>query len=201
MASYRQKEETLFSPVSLLYKKFKMIYRNNTDGNDPRWPIANISGLQLSVEVQRTRGHHTFRQILVAHGAEDPQWRSHTGRQRDSCGRRSGFASTSAWQRSEQSKQGWLPLRPRFAGPTPVPSTTPEAVAAAVTVPQRGSSRHRVNETGSPSEVWSPGKAESPITDTRRKPDRRILGRKAPSVLTRLLWPWELTTWTSTQET
>ena len=42
---------------------------------------------------------------------------------------------------------------------------------------------------------------ESPIMDTRRKPDRRILGRKAPSVLTPLFWPWELTTWTSTQET
>ena len=44
--------------------------------------------------------------------------------------------------------------------------------------------------------VWSPGKAESPITDTRRKPDRKILGRKAPSVLTPPFWPWELTTWT-----
>ena len=40
--------------------------------NDPRWPIANIQGLQLSGKAQRTRGRHTFRQILVAHRAEDP---------------------------------------------------------------------------------------------------------------------------------
>ena len=40
--------------------------------NDPRWPIANIPGLQLSGKAQRTRGRHTFRQILVAHGARDP---------------------------------------------------------------------------------------------------------------------------------
>ena len=114
---------------------------------DPRWPIANIWGLQLSVKAQRTRGRNTFRQIQVAHGAEDPQCRSHTGHQHDSCGRRSGFAGTSAQQLLEQSKQGWLPFGPRFGGPTRAPSTTPEAGAVAVTAP-----RHRVNETGSPSD-------------------------------------------------
>ena len=40
--------------------------------NDPRWPIANIPGLQLSGKARRTRGRHTFRQILVAYGAEEP---------------------------------------------------------------------------------------------------------------------------------
>ncbi|KAK2121225.1 hypothetical protein P7K49_002611 [Saguinus oedipus] len=44
------------------------------------------------------RGCHTFRQILVAHGAEDSQWRGRTGRQCDSCGQHSGFASTSVRQ-------------------------------------------------------------------------------------------------------
>ena len=53
---------------------------------------------------------------------------------------------------SEQSKQGWLPFRLRFGGPTRVPCMTPEAGAAAVTAPQCGSSRRRVNETGSPSD-------------------------------------------------
>ena len=87
-----------------------MRYLRGIKGNDPRWPIDNSSGLQLSVKAQRTRGCHTFGQILVTHGAEDPQWRSHTGRQRDSCGWCSGFPGTSAPQLSEQSKQGWLPF-------------------------------------------------------------------------------------------
>ena len=65
-----------------------------TCGNDPRWLIANISGLQLPVKAQRMRGRHTFRQIFVAHRAEEPQWRSHTDRQRDCCGWRS-----SSWSR------------------------------------------------------------------------------------------------------
>ncbi|XP_078182949.1 uncharacterized protein LOC144576598 [Callithrix jacchus] len=34
-----------------------------------------------------------------------PQWRKHTGHQRDSCGRRSGSSGTSAWQLLEHSKQ------------------------------------------------------------------------------------------------
>ena len=36
--------------------------------------------------------------------------------------------------------------------------------------------------------VWSSGKAESPIMDSRRKPDWRFPGRKAPSVLMPLFW-------------
>ena len=87
----------------------------------------------------------------------------------------------------------------RFGGPARVPSRTPEPGAAAVMAPPRDSARR--GPVPLLTEVWSPGKAESPITDTRRKPDRRILGRKAPSVLTPPFWPWELTTWTSTQET
>ena len=55
-------------------------------------------------------------------------------------------------QLSEQSKQGWLPFRPRLGGPTRVPSKTPETSAAAVTAPQHGSSWRRVNKTGSPSD-------------------------------------------------
>ena len=78
--------------------------------NDPRWPIANIPGLQLSVKARRTRGRHTFRQILVTHGAEDPQWRKHTGRQRDSRG----------WRGSSRSRVN------RFGGPAQVHSRTPE---------------------------------------------------------------------------
>ena len=88
----------LFNPLKKInsvqpgqHGKTLSLLKVQTLGDDPRWPIANISGLQLPVKAQRTRGHHTFRQILVAHGAEDSQWRSHTGRQRDSCGRRSGF--------------------------------------------------------------------------------------------------------------
>ena len=93
-----------------------------------------------------------MRQILVTHRAEDPQWRSHTGCQHDSCGQCSGFAGTSAWQLLEQSKQGWFPFQLRFGGPTRVPSMTPEAGAAAVMAPRRGSFWRRVNETGSPSD-------------------------------------------------
>nr|XP_054099348.1 cyclin-Y-like protein 2 [Callithrix jacchus] len=66
--------------------------------------------LQLPVKAQRTRGRHTFRQIFVTHGAEDSQWRSRTGRQCDSCGRCSGFASTSAWQLLVQSKRDGFPF-------------------------------------------------------------------------------------------
>ena len=87
---------------------------NTRRGNDPRWPIDNSSGLQLSVKAQRTRGRHTFRQILVAHGAEDPQWRNHTGPQRDSWDGRSSCDGTSAQQLSEQSKRDWFPFWPRF---------------------------------------------------------------------------------------
>ena len=91
--------------------------RTTCQKNDPRWPIANIPGLQLSGKARRTRGRHTFRQILVAHGAEDSQWRSSTGRQRDSCGWRSGFVGTSARQLSVQSKRDWFPFWPRFGDP------------------------------------------------------------------------------------
>ncbi|KAK2116701.1 hypothetical protein P7K49_003587, partial [Saguinus oedipus] len=76
--------------------------------NDPRWLIANISGLKLPVEAQRTRGCHTFGQIFVTHGAEDSQWRSPTCHQHDSCGRRSSFAGTSAWQLLVQSERDWF---------------------------------------------------------------------------------------------
>ena len=81
------------------------------EGNDPRWPIANIPGLQLSGKARRTRGRHTFRQSLVAHGAGDPP---------------------------VEETQGW-PAR-LVAG------------AAVLPAPRRGSSWHRVNETGSPSD-------------------------------------------------
>ena len=96
------------------------------------------------MNARRTRGRHTFRIILVTHGAEDPQWRKHTGRQHDSRGRRSGSAGTSARQLSEQSKQV---QRTRTA-----PSRTPEPGTVAVTAPQHGSVRRRVNGTGSPSD-------------------------------------------------
>ena len=73
-----------------------------------------------------------------------PQWRKHTGGQRDSRSRRSGSTGTSAWQRSEQSKQ----VRRTHKGPR----RTPEPGAAAATAPWRGSARRRVNGTGSPSD-------------------------------------------------
>ncbi|KAK2112828.1 Carboxypeptidase B2 [Saguinus oedipus] len=41
---------------------------------------------------------------------KDSQWRSPTGRQRDSCGRRSSFASASAQQLLVQSKRDWFPF-------------------------------------------------------------------------------------------
>ena len=68
-----------------------------------------------------------------------PQWRKHTGGQRDSRGQCSGSAGTSARQLLEQSKQVW---RTRTG-----PSRTPEPSAAAVMAPWRCSARCRVNMT------------------------------------------------------
>ncbi|KAK2095837.1 hypothetical protein P7K49_024871 [Saguinus oedipus] len=49
------------------------------------------------------------RGIFVAHGPEDFQWRSPAGRQRDFCGRRSGFAIASARQLFVGSERDWFP--------------------------------------------------------------------------------------------
>ncbi|XP_078194221.1 uncharacterized protein LOC144577783 [Callithrix jacchus] len=124
-----------------------------------------------------------------------PQWRKHMGGQRYSHGRRSGSAGTSVWQLSEQSKQ----VQRTRTGPQQ--DTRARRSGCDGTSAQQRSAQSKRGLVPLLTEVWSPGKAESPTTVTRRKPDRRILGRKAPSVLTPLLWPWELTTWTSTQET
>ena len=51
---------------------FVDLFKKPAPENDPRWPIANIPGLQLSGKAPRTRGRHTFTQSLAAHGAEDP---------------------------------------------------------------------------------------------------------------------------------
>ena len=84
---------------------------------DPRWPTTNSSGLQLPVKAQRTRRRHTFRRIFVSHRSADSQWRSPTGRQRDSCGRRSGFAGVSAQQLFMQSQRDCFPYWPEFGAP------------------------------------------------------------------------------------
>ena len=119
------------------------------------------------------------------------------GRQRNFCGRLSGSAGALAWQLSEQSKQVWrthkCPQHDTRARRSGCDCTSARQLLA---------QRRRVNGTGSPSDRGlEPREGRVATTDTRRKPDKRILGRKAPSVLTPLLWPWELTTWTSTQET
>nr|XP_021525159.1 LOW QUALITY PROTEIN: probable histone H2A.5 [Aotus nancymaae] len=67
--------------------------------------MINSSGTYLPVKAQRTRGRHTFRRILVAHGPGDSQWKSSTGRQGDSCGRRGGFAGVLARQFLVQSPE------------------------------------------------------------------------------------------------
>nr|XP_054111014.1 uncharacterized protein LOC118153817 [Callithrix jacchus] len=113
-------------------------------GRDPRWPIANIPGLQLSGKARRTRGRHTFRQILVAHGAGDPPVEE---TRVASATLVAGAAVPPApWHSSSRSKVN------RFGGLAPAPSMTPEPGAAAVTAPRRESARRRVNRTGFPSD-------------------------------------------------
>ena len=115
--------------------------------NDPRWPIANISGLQLSVKAWRTRGRHTFRQILVAHRAEDPQWRNHTGRQSNFRGRHSSSTGALARQLSEQSEQVWSTHK----GPQH-DTRAQHSGCDGTSARQRSTQRHRVNGTSSPSD-------------------------------------------------
>ncbi|KAK2099304.1 hypothetical protein P7K49_024755 [Saguinus oedipus] len=62
-----------------------------------------------AVKAQKTRGRHTFRRIFITYGPEDFQWRSPAGRQRDFCGRRSGFVVASVRQLFVQSKRDWFP--------------------------------------------------------------------------------------------
>ena len=99
-------------------------------------------------------------------------------------------------------------------GAPQVASVTLVVDAAVLLAPQRSGSWCRVNGTrslfGQRLELWEGRVAYSADwkRDSRRKPDWRFLGRKAPWILTPVLawhsgllrfWPWESTSWTSTQ--
>ncbi|KAL0598797.1 hypothetical protein AAY473_031295 [Plecturocebus cupreus] len=82
---------------------------------------------KIKVKAQRGSGGSNFRRIFVAHKLGDSRQRSHTGRQRDSFGRRDYFAGAPARHFSVRSVRDWVPFESGSAGPIPTRRTAIES--------------------------------------------------------------------------